>query len=69
MQDFKRVLDLACSLHTGGLNNLIFFDWLSNLKNRVLLNGFKIVQNEIPNGIKIAIFSKNYKKLLIVSGS
>ena len=31
----------------GGLNNLIFLNWLSNVKNLLLLNGSKHVRNVI----------------------
>ena len=31
----------------GGLNNLIYFDWLSNIKNLVRSNGSKHVRNVI----------------------
>ena len=45
MQDFERVLDLNCKLKKDWTNQI--FNWLSNVKNLVFLNGFEYVQNVI----------------------
>ena len=45
MQYFKRVWTLIASKRR--IEQLIFFDWLSNVKNLVLSNGCKLVQNLI----------------------
>ena len=57
MQDFKRVLDLI----KGSIEQVSFFNWFSNLKNRILLNGSKIVQNMIQIALKKQFFPKIYK--------
>ena len=44
MQDVKRVLDLIATRRIKQFN---FFNWLSNVKNLVLLNGSKHVRNVI----------------------
>ena len=46
MQNFKRAFGLKLQAK-GGLNNLIFFNWLSNFKNLVLSNGSENVKNVI----------------------
>ena len=45
MQDFERVLTLNAS--KSRIEQLNFFDWLSNVKNLALLNGCEHVQNVI----------------------
>ena len=46
MQDFKRVLDLTWSKGSD------FFNWLSNIKNFVRLNGSENVRNVIRIALK-----------------
>ena len=55
MKDFKRVLDLTWSKERN------LFNWLLKLKNFVLSNGLKTCEMW-SKCIKIAIFSKTYKK-------
>ena len=45
MQNFKRVLNLIASKKR--IEQLKFFDWLSNVKNLVLSDGYDYVQNVI----------------------
>ena len=45
MLDFKHVLDLNCKQKED--EQLNFFNWLSNVKNLVLSNGFEHVRNVI----------------------
>ena len=45
MQDFNRVLDFNCK-HKR-IEQLNFFDWISNVKNLVLSNGCEHVRNVI----------------------
>ena len=41
----------------------IFFSWLSNLKNLVILNGSTKVRNVIRMALELQHFLKHYKKL------
>ena len=45
MQDFKRVLDLIASKRR--IEQLNFFNWLSNVKNLVVSSGCEHVRNVI----------------------
>ena len=58
MQDSKRVLRFNCKRRIEQLN---FFDWLSNVKNLVLWKGFELVRNVIQWDL-ISFFSKNLQK-------
>ena len=57
MLDFKRVLDLTWSKGSD------LFNWLSNLKNFVLLNGSKNMRNVIQIALKLPFFSKKLQKI------
>ena len=46
MQDFKRVLEFNFASKRR-IDQLNFFDWLSNVKNLVLSNGSEYVRNVI----------------------
>ena len=59
MLGFKRELQVK-----RGLNNLIFFNWFSNLKNLVLWNGSKNEQKVIEMVLKQLFFPRS----LIASG-
>ena len=58
MQDSKRVLGFNCKKR---IEQLHFFDWLWNVKNLVLWNGSKLVQNVIQWDLN-SFFSKNSQK-------
>ena len=58
MQDSKRVLDFNCKRMIEQLN---FFDWLSNVKNLVLSNGCEHVRNAIQWDLN-SFFSENLQK-------
>ena len=60
IQDFKRVL--TWFVNKGKTYQFDCFKWISILKNLVILNGSKNVQNVIQNGIKIAFFPKKIPK-------
>ena len=55
MQDSKRVLGFNCKKRIEQLN---FFDWLWNVKNLVLWNGFELVRNVIQWDLKSLFFQK-----------
>ena len=55
MQDSKRVLEFNGKRRIEQLN---FFDWLSNVKNLVLSNGCELVRNVIQLDLN-SFFSKN----------
>ena len=55
MQDSKRVLGFHCKKRIEQLN---FFDWLWNVKNLVLWNGFELVRNVIQWDLNSFFFQK-----------
>ena len=55
MQDSKRVLGFNCKRR---IEQLIFFDWLSNVKNLLLSNGCELVRNMIQRDLKSFFFQK-----------
>ena len=57
MQDSKRVLGFNCKRRIEQLN---FFDWLSNVKNLVFWNGSELVRNVIQWDLN-SFISKNTK--------
>ena len=56
MQDFKRVWTLIASKRR--IEQIIFFYWLSNVKNLVLSNGCEHVRNVIPWDLNSFFFQK-----------
>ena len=58
MQDSKPVLGFNCKRRVEQLN---FFDWLSNVKNLVLSNGCELVRNVIQRDLN-SFFSKKLQK-------
>ena len=60
IQDFKRVLDL--SLSKGKTHLFDCFNWLSILKNSVILNGSKNVRNVIQTVLNSYFFPKKNSK-------
>ena len=59
MQDFKGVWTLIASKRR--IEQLNFFDWLSNVKNLVLSNGCEHVRNVIQWDQNSPFFPKTYK--------
>ena len=55
MQDSKRVLGFNCKKRIEQLN---FFDWLWNVKNLVVWNGFELVRNVIQWDLHSFFFQK-----------
>ena len=55
MQDSKRVLGSNCKRR---IEQLSFFDWLSNIKNLVLRNGSELVRNVIQWDLNSLFFPK-----------
>ena len=65
MQDFKRVWTLIARKRR--IEQLNFSDWLSNVKNVVLSNGFEHVRNVIQ-WFKKLFFPKTYKNRSAAGG-
>ena len=65
MQDSKPVLGFNCKRRIEQLN---FFDWLSNLKNLLLSNDCELVRNVIQRDLNSFFFPKTYKNLPAAGG-